>query len=356
MKNFFIIQNSIKTTFIFRESYIKELLKYGSVTVIAPNDHQESKERLEALGVIVNEISTQKIIYIIQMNFFILKARLSGGTIISHFLITFLFCYISMVPFNKKLVIYTEGLGSLFSNNRYMQKILKLFLVKNSARRFFSNNSERDLIGLDTDVVTRGIGINISNFNVKEIVVNDKYELLYVGRLIKDKGVNDAILSFRLLKEKRNDIILNLVGDIYPNNPSSLTQNDINLLKKEFGESIRFIGFTNDVKYWYHRSHLLVLPSKREGFPVCVMEASSIGLPTIGYDVVGVNDAIVPGVNGELVDYADIYKMTDAIDKTLDKDILLKYLETAPFYAKNNFCNKKKNKKIINTLSMLSEF
>ncbi|WP_196584335.1 glycosyltransferase [Aliivibrio fischeri] len=355
MKRFVIVQNSIKTVLIFRSGYIKELLNYGLVIVIAPNDDDESKKILQDMGVVIHDVSIHRVLSIFQMNKLIIKERLLGSVIISHFLVTFISCYISLIPFNSKLIVYTEGLGSIFSNNSILRRLLRMFLVNNSAVRFFCNTSERKYLGLKTDFVTNGIGVDLSKFNKKKFdKFNSSFNLLYVGRLIRDKGIQDVIDAFRLLKEMRSDVRLNLVGDIYPNNPSSLKENDIDFLKKEFGDSINFVGFTHDVKYWYDHSDLLILPSKREGFPVCIMEASAVGLPSIGYNVVGVQDAIKPGVNGELVKFGDIISIARISNEILNRNSIMEYINTASNYANDNFCCKEKNNKLVSKMLELS--
>lgn len=80
--NFIIIQNSVKTVLIFRVGYIKELLKHGNVIVIAPNDDDKSKRKLESMGVVVEKVSTNRLISIIQMNYFISKYRFKKKNIL----------------------------------------------------------------------------------------------------------------------------------------------------------------------------------------------------------------------------------------------------------------------------------
>ncbi|HIF9502926.1 TPA: glycosyltransferase [Photobacterium damselae] len=357
MKNFVIVQNSLKTTWIFRKDYIRELLKYGNVSVIAPNDDSYSKIQIEKLGANVYKIpkmdtKKNKILAILAINKNILIERKRNSIFICHFLITFLISYLTLVPFNNRLLIYTEGLGSLFYNNNLLRRILKVFLVNNSAVRLFCNKSERDLIGLPDDIVTNGIGIDLESFTVKSEISNiESYELLYIGRLIDDKGVRDSIEVLRRLVADGINVKLNLVGDIYPNNPSSLDNEDIHSLKLEFGNKINFVGFVKDINKWYLTSHVLIIPSVREGFPVCVMEASSMGLPTVGYNVEGVNSAVIQGKNGLLAEFRSIEQLTELTKSLLNTDILNCYRFSSSLYAEDNFSIKPKTQQIVNILS-----
>lgn len=346
MANFVIVQNSLKTIYLFRKCYIEKLLKIGNVSVIAPNDDDISYFNLRKLGVKVYKIPEQKgfinkIKSILMMNFYILKERLNGSAFISHFLITFIISYFSLIPFNSRCIVYIEGLGSIFSKNEYLQKILAFILKNNNAIKLFCNEDEKNKIGSKSDIVTKGIGIDLELFKCKggEKSNNNIFKLLYVGRLINDKGVSDAIEVFRQLKLEKYNVELCLVGDIYPNNPSSLTLNDIDNLKLEFDSSISFIGFTHDIIKWYEESDILLLPSIREGFPVCVMEASAMGIPVIGYDVPGMKDAVINGVNGYLSTFSDIQQLVNNTKKLLDSEILIDYKKSCSQYAKDNFSN-----------------
>ena len=357
MKNFVIVQNSLKTTWIFRKDYIRELLKYGNVSIIAPNDDSYSKTQIEKLGANVYKVpkmdtKKNKILAILAINKNILIERKKNSIFICHFLITFLISYLTLVPFNNKLIIYTEGLGSLFYNNKFLLSILKFFLINNSSVRLFCNKSERDLIGLSDDIVTNGIGIDLELFKIKSEILNIKqYELLYIGRLIDDKGVRDSIDVLRRLIADGINVKLNLVGDIYPNNPSSLSNEDIHSLMLEFGNKINFVGFAKNITKWYLTSHVLILPSVREGFPVCVMEASGMGVPTIGYNVEGVNSAIRQGKNGLLAEFKNIEQLTELTKSLLNIDTLNSYRFSSSLYAEDNFSIKPKTQQIVNILS-----
>lgn len=358
MKRFVIVQNSIRTVYLFRLPYIKELLKTGNVIIIAPIDDDYAYKELKKLSVFIYEVPKQnnkfnKISSIIKMNAFILKERYNGSFFICHFIVTFLSCYFSLVPLNKKLLIYTEGLGSIFLRYPWARYLLKFLLVRNNAVRLFCNKSERDLLGNKDDIITNGIGVDIDKFKNKfrkNINENYKYKLIYIGRLIKDKGVIDIIDAFKILKIKNYNVELTLVGDIYPNNPSSLSEKEIDSIKSEFGNDIRFVSFTNDIKKLYELSDILLLASYREGFPVCVMEASSMGLPSVGYIVPGVEDAIIPGTNGLLAEFKNINELAYMIESLLQKDILEKYKTSSVNYANENFDSKLKAQELIDVV------
>nr|WP_283164210.1 glycosyltransferase [Shewanella corallii] len=181
-----------------------------------------------------------------------------------------------------------------------------------------------------------------------------KIRMLYVGRLIKDKGAQIAVEVQRKLEELGLDVELNFVGDIYPSNPSSFTNSDISKIKEEFGGRVKFHGFTDDVIAWYENSDLLLLPSVREGFPVCVMEASMVGIPTFGFSVPGMRDAIVCGVNGQLVSEGDLDDLVESIRFAANKIRLAEFYITAQEYAISNFDRDVKSNYLVSMVNTLS--
>lgn len=353
-RKFVIVQNSVKTTYLFRKDYITMLLDKGDVTLIAPNDSSVHLQKLRDLGVNVYSVPPMssllnKVIALMKMNYFVLTERMNNSVFICHFLITFIFCYVSLIPFNRKVIVYTEGLGTIFSQNKLARKILRFILTKNSSTRLFCNESEKELLGKVDDIVTGGIGVDFTKYekHIERSTHDSSFSLLYVGRLIRDKGIEDVIFVFEELLARGCNVQLNLVGDIYNNNPSSLNSQDIEKLKIKHGSRINFVGFVEDVVPYYNIADVLLLPSKREGFPVVVMEASAMGVPSVGYSVPGVSDAIQEFSNGLLAKYQDQTELVTITQSLLSKEVLLNYETSCVEYAVKNFSRSLKSEELV---------
>ncbi|MEF4896024.1 glycosyltransferase [Escherichia coli] len=353
-----ILQNSIKTTASFRIGYIYKLLADGAkVKVIAPNDCQYSKERLTDLGVDVlcteNMQGFGKFISYTQLNMMLLKERLvnKNNIYVCHFVSTLIIFYITLVPFNRHLCVYVEGLGSIFGRNIYLQKFLRFLVGLSSGSYLFCNAFEKASVGRAYDVVTGGIGINLCDFDYEREESDPQMKhLLYVGRLIEDKGVSVAIKTFEELS-KSMDVTLHLVGDIYINNPTSLSERDINNFKDRFGELIQFHGYQTDLRKFYSKADVLLLPSKLEGFPVCVMEASAVGVPSVCFNVPGCRDAISEGINGFLSQPFLLDEYIQNVREALSRSREMK--SRCRQYAKRKFDREEKDRVIISTLKGL---
>ena len=125
-----------------------------------------------------------------------------------------------------------------------------------------------------------------------------EFRFVFVGRIVRDKGICELIDAFTRLCNERNDVKLILVGrfedklDPLPKGTKEIIDNNSN---------IDFVGYQSDVRPYLASSDVLVLPSYREGFPNVVLQAGAMGLPVIVSDVNGSDEVIEPGVNGLII-------------------------------------------------------
>ena len=149
-------------------------------------------------------------------------------------------------------------------------------------------------------------GVNMSYYNrtddlmeqAEKIRIKDSFTFCFVGRLVRDKGVNELVQAFDRLSKQCLQVRLLLVGG---------AEDDLDPLKAEIKEIIRqnkrieSVGQQSDVRPYLAASNALVFPSYREGFPNVVLEAGALGLPSIVTDINGSNEIILPGENGEII-------------------------------------------------------
>ncbi|UTA69809.1 MULTISPECIES: glycosyltransferase family 4 protein [Emticicia] len=135
----------------------------------------------------------------------------------------------------------------------------------------------------------------------------DDFVFVFVGRLVRDKGINELVAAFKNLlsmveKEQANRLKLLLVGyyeqHLDPLLPETVTEIEDN-------QQIIFTGAQSDVRPYYAISDCLVFPSYREGFPNVVLEAGAMSLPSIVTDISGSNEIITTGYNGIIVPKSD---------------------------------------------------
>lgn len=144
----------------------------------------------------------------------------------------------------------------------------------------------------------------------KEIRRDDRFTFVFVGRVVRDKGIHELVEAFVKLNKANPSTRLLLVGRLEPQlDPlSPHIQHTIDTHK-----DIEAVGSQADVRPWLAASDTLVFPSYREGFPNVVIEAGAMGLPSVVTDINGCNEIIVESTNGVIVPPRNASALHDAM-------------------------------------------
>jgi glycosyltransferase involved in cell wall biosynthesis len=167
--------------------------------------------------------------------------------------------------------------------------------------------------GINTDYFIRDLD--------QRILLREKYNiddettvLGFVGRIAKEKGINEWLDVFEELKLKYKLKIL-LIGLFEQTN--GILGNDVRS-KIESDPDILFLGRFDDVRPYYSMMDIFVFPSYREGFPNAVLEACSMELPIIATDINGCNEIIEDEVNGLLIEPKSRSSLKNALIKLIE--------------------------------------
>lgn len=143
----------------------------------------------------------------------------------------------------------------------------------------------------------------------------EDYIFIYIGRLVKDKGVNELINAFDTFSKANPNCKLLLVGEredhldpLLPQTESSIKDN----------KNIIAVGHQKDIRPYVAISEALVFPSYREGFPNVVLQASCMNLPCVVTNINGCNEIIQDGVNGIIIPVKNEQAIIDAMQFLLD--------------------------------------
>ena len=149
-----------------------------------------------------------------------------------------------------------------------------------------------------------------------EIRKDDKYNFIFVGRIVGDKGINELVSAFVKLNEKYPDTRLFVVGN-YEENLDPLKVETLRCIKDNV--SIEAVGpkYGDDLLAYYAASNCFVFPSYREGFPNTVLEAGAMELPSIVTDINGSREIIEDGFNGLIVPSKDEDALYGAMEKMM---------------------------------------
>lgn len=169
-----------------------------------------------------------------------------------------------------------------------------------------------------------------------ELNLENDFVFVFVGRITKEKGIEELILAFEKLNLIYNNVSLLLIGDF----------EDKHLLNKKVineivnNPKIISLGFKDDIRPYVALSNILVLPSYREGFPNVVLQASALGIPSIVTDINGSNEIIKNGINGYICQSKDINSLFEKIELAVKNKIHLKLLgENAKLEVCKKFSN-----------------
>jgi glycosyltransferase involved in cell wall biosynthesis len=150
----------------------------------------------------------------------------------------------------------------------------------------------------------------------------------FVGRLLEDKGIRTLITAQKLLRQRFADARLLIAGTPDPANPASVAQNEAESWKGQPG--IVWLGHVGDIAGFWARAHVAVLPSRREGMPLSLMEAAACGRAMIASDVPGCRQIVVHQQTGLLFPVDDAAALADAMQRlACDPQLRARYAAAA---------------------------
>jgi glycosyltransferase involved in cell wall biosynthesis len=227
------------------------------------------------------------------------------------------------------------GLGYLFMGDTLRQRLVRalvtpLYRLALAANRalFFLNPDDRALFlerGIIKEtcrtVLLNGEGIDTDHYRCPpqgETAARPSF--LMIARLLRDKGVYEFVEAAAFLKRRHPEASFRLLGPL-DGNPTAIGQADLEEWRRE--GSVEYLGETRDVRPYLADAGVFVLPSYREGLPLTVMEAMSMGRPVVTTDAPGCRQTVVEGENGFLVPVRDAQALARAMERfILDPELM----------------------------------
>lgn len=224
----------------------------------------------------------------------------------------------------KVRVTSISGLGFVFIDKGVKARILRFLVTKlyrialNSpnTKVIFQNENdksifiENNIIKPEQSLIIRGSGVDLETYKYLPEPTGEKV-IMFLARLLKDKGLVEFCDAAIALKKSGFQGRFVLVGDIDLHNPNSITQSELDHYIKV--GAVEHWGFSNKVAETIAKSHIMVLPSYREGLPKSLIEAAACGRVVITTDVPGCRDAITPNVTGILIQLKSSEAIADAV-------------------------------------------
>jgi L-malate glycosyltransferase len=204
-------------------------------------------------------------------------------------------------------------------------------------------------------VISRGIIINHIN-SIQEDLINRDHEiisildarknsvLIHVGNFSKEKNHDLLINSFKLILERNPTSILILLGIGYLLNDMQKKVNSLGIQ-----HSVFFLGVQRNMAFWYKKSSILLLTSSIEGVPGVILEAASFKIPAVSTNVGGVQECVINGKTGLIVNSFDPQVFCNAVIELLEDKVKTKEFGQSAFnFVVNNYNIETQSQKFLN--------
>ncbi len=220
-----------------------------------------------------------------------------------------------------------SGLGTAFIRQGAVAAVVRgLYrLSQPLAHRVFCQNAEDHelLTGLGLVPANRllllpGSGVDLQRFHPGLRVqrpLGHPLRLLYAGRMLADKGLNELVEAVTAINVKGIRCELTLSGFAGAENVSAIGEHTLQQWAKHPG--VRWLGPSDDMPNVYAHADAVVLPSYREGMPRSLLEAAAMGLPVVATDVPGCRHIVTHGHNGLLCEVRSAKSLRQAIEQML---------------------------------------
>lgn len=214
--------------------------------------------------------------------------------------------------------VNVQGLGSAFSNRFLAPLVTEMYrlALRKADTVFFENSGNLDVfvkkkvVSESKAVLLPGAGVDTDYYPLRDYPSDENgLRFLFVGRIMKEKGVNELFAAAEKLKSEYGDKVhFDVAGffeDAYSDRVKKLSDSGV----------ITYLGFLEDVRPLYENCHCVVLPSYHEGMSNVLLEGASTGRPLITTDIPGCREAVIDGKTGSLCRPADTVSLYDAMKK-----------------------------------------
>lgn len=313
MKKVAIVVNTSWNIFNFRLGLLTALHKNGyKIIVIAPNDKYSNKFKsfgFEYYNLSINVKGTNPAEDIrLSYNIYKIYKKVRPDVVLHYTIKPNIYGSIAASFLDIPVINNIAGLGTLFVNQNFITKLVKLLYKFSQARAnyiFFQNHDDLEqfiqegLVDSKKCDVLPGSGIDTNKYLPRKKIISRKTVFLLIARMLWEKGVGEYVEAARVIKRNYKSVEFQLLGFLDVDTRSAISREQM----QEWVEEgvINYLGTSDDVPSFIAKADCIVLPSfYREGTPRSLLESASMSKPIITTDNVGCKDVVDDGVNGYL--------------------------------------------------------
>lgn len=321
-----ILANDSIGLYLFRRELILELLKENEVYISLP--YGKFIDKLVEMGCVfidtpmerrgINPVTDLKLV----KKYFSILSTVQPDLIITYTIKPNIYggwaCRMKKTSYAANIT----GLGTAFESDGWLKKMVTAMYkvaLKNAKVVFFENSANRDLfveeriVDKDITCVLNGAGVNLEYFSYQPYPQNSVCKFLFIGRVMKEKGVDELFEALKMLIREGEKCFLDVVGYFEEDYEEKLERFE----KKGW---LKYHGYQEDVRPFIKNSDCFVLPSYHEGMANTNLECAASGRPIITSNIPGCREAVIDGVSGYLCEPKDVNSLYEAMKKMIDTD------------------------------------
>ena len=330
-KKIAVIENGLFSTYTMREGLMMHLLKEGCDVYILTHTNRFVPQ-VEKMGLKVINIGSGNL-NPVKVSKYIYNLRKALKKIKPDVCLTFSIrpaIWGNLITRQLKIPTITNitGVGPLFISKNIVYRTART-LYRNALSKtkkvFFQNFDDMNLFierkFVKSSIAERipGSGIDFKKFSPIILKERDSHSFifLFIGRLIKDKGIFEYIDAARIIRKKYPNAVFNVMGPFWTQNLKKNTITHTQLQHWIDEGVIDYLGEKKDVRKFIAEADCIVLPSYREGTSNTLLEAASMEKPTITTNATGCKEIVSDNVTGFLCNVRDEQDLADKMEKMI---------------------------------------
>lgn len=365
---FILISPKNRTVYNFRGDLIREIIRQGYEVVVTGPDSVDA-DKICALGARLSVIPMNKtgtniikdLRYCNALKTFLKKEK--PDVVLAYTVKPVIYGAIAAKKAGiKNMNCMITGAGYTFTAKSFKAKVMGMlvrilyrYAFRKARTVIFQNPDdlkefcERKLVNREKAYCVNGSGVNIDRFSA--VSLPDQPRFLMVSRLLKSKGVKEYLEAAEEVKLRYPQAEFYLLGKYEPEMQDGINKEFVERFIKD-GIVCRFEE-TSDVRPYYEKCSVYVLPSYREGTPRTVLEAMAMGRPIITTDAQGCRETVVDNRNGFLIPVRDVCSLVKKMEYFIENpnEIQRMGMESRK-YVIEKFDVRKVNDKMLNIMQI----
>jgi glycosyltransferase involved in cell wall biosynthesis len=330
-KKIAVIENGLFSTYTMRDGLMQFLLKEGyEVTILTHTNSFVSQVEKTGLKVInigsgnVNPVKVLKYIF----NLYRALKRIEPDVCLTFSIRPAIWGNYITRYLKIPTVTNITGVGPLFTSKKLAYRIARSIYrpaLSKTKKVFFQNFDDMDLF-IENNFVRKEIAERIPGSGVDYLKfspidsngrAHDHFIFLFIGRLIKDKGIFEFVEAARIIRKKYSNVLFNVVGPFWSQNLKSNTITQSDLQNWIIEGIIDYQGEKKDVRKFIADADCVVLPSFREGTSNILLEGASMERPIITTNTTGCKEIVDDEITGFLCNVKDSIDLARQMEKMI---------------------------------------